>query len=79
MLERDALFWKSDFRETPAKEMGEFPQAAHTAARKSWRRDDEGVFSVDLKNEEALAVETPTYWKDFSSRTGTTRRHRQMW
>ena len=44
----------------PAKEMDECLQAAHIVARKSWRRDDEGVFSVDIKTEEAFAVETST-------------------
>jgi hypothetical protein len=59
VLERHAL-WKSNFREMPAKEIDECLQAAHTTARKSWRRDDEGVFSVDIKTEEAFAVEAST-------------------
>ena len=56
LSERNAL-WERNFREVPTQMMEESLQAAQIIAERSWRRGDDDVFSVDLKNEEAFAVE----------------------
>jgi hypothetical protein len=57
--ERDQL-WEANFRELPTKELEEAYQAARIIAKKSMRRGEIPIFTVDLKSEEAITVEKST-------------------